>query len=85
MGVYGDSITLPPYYQAEEKFETSDAFLSLINTTLISGMSRWEPLIRKFPNITPQAILEISSPLRKMNLNEIFRKLDTIGEKDVPI
>ena len=36
-GFYGDSITLP-YYQAEEKFETSDDFLLLINTTLISGM-----------------------------------------------
>ena len=51
--VYGDSITFPPYFQAEEKFETSDAFLPLINTTLISGMDLWEPLIRKFPNITP--------------------------------
>ena len=24
-GIYGDSITLPPYFQAEEKFEMSDA------------------------------------------------------------
>ena len=71
-GVYGDSITLPPYFQAEEKFETSDAFLPLINTTLISGMGLWEPLIRKFPNITPQAIPEILAPLRKMTLNELL-------------
>ena len=27
-GVYGDSIILPPYHQTEEKFETSDAFLT---------------------------------------------------------
>ena len=66
-GVYGNSITFPPYYQAEENFETSDAFLPLINTTLISGMGLWEPLIRKFPNITPQAIPKILSPLKGMS------------------
>ena len=84
-GVYGDSITLPPYYQAEEKFETSDAFRPLIITTLISGMGLWKPFMRKFPNITPKAIPEILNPLRKMNLNELLHKLETIGEKDVPI
>ena len=63
-GVYGDSITLPPYYQAEEKFVTSNAFLSLVNTTLIRGMGLWEPLIRKFSNITSQAIPEILSPFK---------------------
>ena len=84
-GVYGDFITLPPYYLAEEKFETTDTFPSLVNTTLISGMGLWEPLIRKFPNIAPQAIPEILSPLRKINLNELLRKLDAFGEKDVPI
>ena len=45
-------------------------------------MDQWEPLIRKFPNITPQAIPEILAPLRKMNLNELLRKLDTIREND---
>ena len=83
-GVYGGTITLPPYYQAEEKFETSDSFLPLINTTLISRLSLWEPLIRKFPNITLQAIPNVLSPLKKTNLRELMHKLDALREQNSP-
>ena len=83
-GVYGGAITLPPYYQAEKKFETSDSFLPLINTTLTSRLSLCEPLIRKFPNITPQAIPNVLSPLKKTNLRELMHKIDALREENSP-
>lgn len=81
-GVYGGAITLPPYYQAEEKFETSDSFLPLMNITLTSRLSLWEPLIKGFPNMTPQAIPNVVSPLKKINLRELIHKLDALREEN---
>ena len=34
---FGGSITLPPYYQSEEEFQTRDSFLALSNVS----SSRW--------------------------------------------
>ena len=43
-----------------------------------------EPLIRKFPNITPQAIPNVFSPLKKTKLRELMHKLDALREENSP-
>ena len=75
---------LTRYEEDEEKFETSDSLLPLINTTLTSRLSLWEPLIRKCPNIMLQAIPNVLSPLKKTNLRELMHKLDALREENSP-
>ena len=78
------SITLLPYYQAKENIEMSGSFLLLISTTFVWWVYG-KPLIRKFSNLTPQAIPDALGPLGKICLKELSNKLDSIGKVDVPI
>ena len=41
---FGGSITLPPYYQVEEEFETMDSFLVLSNVSSSRCVGLWELL-----------------------------------------
>ena len=46
------SITLLPYYQAEEEFETGDSFLALPNVSSSRWAGLWEALVEKLPSLT---------------------------------
>ena len=49
---FGKSITLPLFYQSEEKFESSDSILALSNISSDQWEDLWKPLVTSPLNVT---------------------------------
>ena len=77
----GGSITLPPYYQAEEEFETRDSFLALSNIFSSRWAGLWEPLAKKLPNLTKAKLPQLLENINNINLYKLVYKLETVGGK----
>lgn len=48
---FGDSIALPSYYQAEDKYESLHSFLSLAEVSAANWTRLWEPVTSEFVKI----------------------------------
>ena len=64
--VYGDTIILPPHYQADESFEMTDSSLRLVNASVDKWTELWKPLTVEFPEMTLREILKVLGPLKKI-------------------
>ena len=80
---FGGSITLPPYYQAEEEFETKDSFLALSNVSSGGWTSLWDPLVMKSPNLTMGKLPQLLEDIDRINLHQLVYKLETVG-REIP-
>ena len=76
------SITLPPYYQAEEEFETRDLFLALSNISSIRWVGLWEPLVEKLVNLTKAKLPQVLENIDNINLHKLVYKLETVGREN---
>lgn len=76
---FGTSIVLPPFYQAEEKFELRDNVREL---SFENGTGLWEPVIKGFPNVSLSRVPDMLQPLQKINLEQLLDKLSEIQRRD---
>ena len=76
------SITLPPYYQAEEEFETRDSFLALSNVSSSRWAGLWELLAEKLPNLTKAKLPQLLENINNINLHKLVYKLETMGREN---
>ena len=76
---FGMSMSLPPYYQAEEKFEKKRPFVKLLENNLSNWAELWEPIVKRFPDVTLNKIPEILKPIEKMGFEQLKAKLNTVG------
>ena len=76
----GDTIILPPHYQAEELFEMRDSSFRLVNASVDKWMEPWEPLTMEFPERTLREIPKVLGSLKKIKLNDLKHRLETIGK-----
>ena len=56
---FGMSMSLPPYYQAEERFEEKKSFSKLMENNLSDWAELWEPIVKRFPAVTLKKIPNI--------------------------
>ena len=76
------SITLPPYYQAEEEFEIRASFLALSNVSSIRWVGLWEPLVEKLANLTKAKLPQLLENIDNINLHKLVYKLETMGREN---
>ena len=79
---FGGSITLPPYYQAEEEFETRDSFLALSNVSSSRWAGLWEPLAEKLPVLNKAKLPQLLENIDNINLHKLVYKLETVGREN---
>ena len=77
---FGMSMSLPPYYQAEEKFEKKKAFSKLMENNLSNWAELWGPIVKRFPTVTLKKIPELLKPVEKIGFEQLKSKLDTVRE-----
>lgn len=77
---FGVSVSLPPYYQKEEKYEEKDSVVELINRSLDNYMEMWNPIVNEFPNITLKLIPVLLEPVERINMNQLKDQLKMLGE-----
>ena len=77
---FGISMSLPPYYQAEEKFEKKMSFSKLMENNLSNWAELWEPIVKRFPTVTLKKIPELLKPMEKIGFEQLKAKLDTVRE-----
>ena len=73
---YGDTIILQPHYQAEESFQMIDSSLRLVD----KWAEIWEPLTMEFPEMTLPEIPKILESLKKIKVNDLKPRLETIDK-----
>ena len=78
--VFGMSMSLPPYYQAEERFKKEKSFSKLMENNLSDWAELWEPIVKRFPAVTLKKIPELLKPIEKIGFEQLKAKLDTMGE-----
>ena len=71
------SITMPPYYQAEEKFQSKESFLALSNVFSIWWTVLWDFLVKKSPNISVGKLPQLLD-VEKIDLYRLVYKLETV-------
>lgn len=62
-GAHSPSISLPPYYQAEEKFEENEALLELVGTNTSGWTGLWEPIVREITKMSLEKMLALLKPI----------------------
>ena len=77
---FGISTSLPPYYQAEEKFEKKKSFLKLMENNLSNWAELWEPIVKRFPTVTLKKIPELLKPIEKIGFEQLKAMLDIVRE-----
>lgn len=80
---FGTSMSLPPYYQAEEKFERKKSFGKLMENNLSDWAGLWEPIVKRFSDVTLSKIPEILKPIEKMGFEQLRDKLNTVGKTSI--
>ena len=78
---FGETLSLPPFYQAEEEFEESKSLLDIVKASRSNWTQLWEPIVTKFPNITLDKMPEILEPLKRINMNQLAEELRNIQDK----
>ena len=67
-------------YQAGEKFETKDSFLTLPKVSSIRWTDLWVPLATKSLNISIGKLPQLSEDIEKIDLPRLVYKLETVRE-----
>ena len=74
------SISLLPYYQAEERFEEKRSFMKLIETNLSNWAELWKLIIKKFPEVSLKKIPELLNLVDKIIFEQVKDKLSSVGK-----
>ena len=72
-------IALPPYYQAEGKFEKKKSFMKLMKTNLSDWTKLWEQIV-EVPEITLKKIPKLLKPVERIGFEQLWKKLDTVDK-----
>lgn len=81
---FGTPITLPPFYQAEERFESRDSFLALSNISSARWTDLWKPLIRTSLNVTARKLPQLLKKIERIDLQDLVDQLETIDGEVLP-
>ena len=77
---FGMSMSFPPYYQDEERFEKKNTIAKLMENNQSDWAELWEPIVKWFPEVTLRKIPEILKPIEKIGFEQLKAKIDTVGE-----
>lgn len=80
---FGVSISLPPYYQAEEKYEERDSLIETVRKSLSNWTDLWEPVTGNLTETTLRKMTKLLEPIDRISLDQLKAKLNTIGESTV--
>ena len=81
---FGKSITLPPFYQAEDKFESRDSFLAFSNVSSGRWTDLWKPLVTSPLNVTLRRLPKLLQSIEKIDLHDLVDQLETVDEEILP-
>jgi len=81
---YGPSIALPPYYQAEGRFERQDELLAMMTKEMDNWTDLWSPLTFRFKNATLSKLPQVLKPVEKIDLHSLTKRLELIEQVTDP-
>ena len=76
---FGTSVSLPPYYQAVEKFEETESISDLLGTNISDWAELWKPLVEGAPEATLRKIPKLLGPVERIDLDQLQDKLSSVG------
>ena len=81
---FGKSITLPPFYQVEEKFKSSDSFLTFLNVSSGRWTDLWNPLVTPPLNVNLRRLPKLLENIEKIVLHDLVDQVETVDGEILP-